>query len=243
MAFVVVRASQQVISTLFLTVLEPPRRYTSGQRASSALASVPGQTWNTRPCGSLGTCSRVECKSAQAGRLNAWPLGPTEVLAFGLTDHRYRKKQHDRRPTVPTPDEVGKRGGHGIGPYTGTRKRLWVLQRRSICIRAHRYNVPTPPSAQSGATIHPGRRTSTDAAGVWPAVGIAYPHSHPTQTWCRSSRRSQPCVAGCRKGKETCCMLMYACPSARVAPLPGAAPAVGTSRCWVAGDWACRSHR
>ena len=165
-AFVVVRASQQVIWTLFLTALEPPRRYTSGQRASSALASVSGRPWNTRPCGSLGTYIRVECKSAQAGRLNAWPLGPTEVLAFGLTDHRYPKKQDARRPTMSTPAKVGKRGGHGIGPYTGTRKRLWVLQRRSICIRAHRYNVPTPPSAQSGVTIHPGRRTSTDDAGV-----------------------------------------------------------------------------
>ena len=63
-----------------------------------------------------------------------------------------------------------------------------------------------------------------------------YPHSHPTQTWRRSSRRRPPCVAGCRKGKETCCMLMYACPSARDAPLPGAAAAVGTHRCWVVGD-------
>ena len=42
-AFVVVRASQQVILTLFLTALEPPRRYTSGQRTSSASLQCPAE--------------------------------------------------------------------------------------------------------------------------------------------------------------------------------------------------------
>ena len=49
MAFVVVRASQQVILTLFLTALEPPRRDTSGQQArvvsSRAYLSVSGMLW------------------------------------------------------------------------------------------------------------------------------------------------------------------------------------------------------
>ena len=170
-------------------------------------------------------------------------------LVSRITDIRRSRMPGDRRCQPQPRSERGAGTGSdltlGPGSDCGCSGADPFASARTPQPRAHRYNVPTPPSAQSGATIHPGRRTSTDAAGVWPAVGIAYPHSHPTQTWCRSSRRSQPCVAGCRKGKETCCMLMlmYACPSARVAPLPGAAAAVGTNRCWVAGDWACRSHR
>ena len=114
-------------------------------------------------------------------------------------------------------------------------------QRRSICIRA---NTATTRAHCKMFRRRPRRRAacpSTQAPRQHRCGSLAcrrhrYPHSHPTQTWRRSSRRRPPCVAGCRKGKETCCMLMYACPSARVAPLPGAAPALGTNRCWVAGD-------
>ena len=161
-AFVVVRASQQVIVTLmlFLTALEPSRRYTSRQRASSALASVPSRTWNHRPYGSLGTYIRVECKSVQAGG-NAWPWATQKCwhLVSWITDIRRSRMPGDRR-CQPRPRSA-RGAGTGLdltlGPGSDFGCSAPILaSARTPQPRAHRYNVSTPPSAQRGVSIHPG---------------------------------------------------------------------------------------
>ena len=189
MAFVVVRASQQVILTLFLTALEPPRRYTSGQRASSALASVPGRTWNRRPCGSSGTYISVECKSAQAGGLNAWPLGRTEVLAFGHTAHG---SQISEVAACPATDDANP--GQGRKEVRARDRTLhWDLPGSDLGCSApiHLHPREHRNHARTGIMFRrrPRRRAacpSTQAPRQHRCGSLAcrrrrYPHSHPTQ--------------------------------------------------------------
>ena len=138
------------------------------------------------------------------------------------------------------PGQGGKRGGHGIGPYTGTRKRFWVLSAdpfasaRTPQPRAHRYNVPTPPSAQTGVSIHPGAAPAPMRESGLPSASLSTFSPHPNVA---PQLPAPPTVRGRMPQRKRNVLHVNVCmPECPCCATTRGSTCRGYQRCWVAED-------
>ena len=162
----------------------PPTPHPTTDRMAP-LEPTPGKNAKVRkPEG----CLRGECVT----------VGPacTEVLAFGLTDHRSPNKQDARRPTMSTPAKAERGAGTGSDLTLGPGSDFGCSAPIHLHPREHRNHARTGTMFRR----RPRRRPacpSTQAPRQHRCGSLACrrhrcPHSHPTQPWRRSSRRRQP---------------------------------------------------